>query len=185
MTSTLRQLTAEWIRYDEAFTASADSDTGEIDPAVAGELAAWFDALEHNTAVKADGYLDYIRHLEETVAVQRAQSDQYQAEADRFKTRAKTAESQVDWLKGQMLAHMLATGAKKLTTATGRPIAVRTNGGKLPVVTPEMIDLSKVPNNHLVITARLDKDAVRLDLERGAELPYAKLGERGEHLRLG
>lgn len=145
------------------------------DPAVDAAITAWMTELGADESLKFDGYVNYIRQLEMEAAAA-------QAEANDYAERAQTRRNRVAWLKSRVKDHLEATGRKKAGTATGRTLAIQANGGMTPILWAETIDIEAVPEN---LTKRvLDTEAVRFELEAGRELPIARLGKRGTHLRI-
>lgn len=151
----------------------ADDAGGELDQAAADYLAG----VEREDGVKLDGYVNLIRTLETEAAVA-------VAEAEQFRAKAAAREAKAAALKERLMTHLLATGRTRASTATGRAISVQANGGKVPLRWAFAVDVADVPIELTVVRREIDKDAVRVALERGELLPFASLGERGTHLRI-
>ena len=61
---------------------------------------------------------------------------------------------------------------------------IQKNGGKAPLIIDESMPAIGLPKEYQSWDVKVNKDAIRKDLEAGKELPYARIGERGESLRL-
>ncbi len=152
-----------------------DLDGDISDPAVDAALGMWLNESETEEGVKLDGYAGYIRQLEH-------EADVAKAEAEEYRRRAQTRENRVAWLKARLIQHLQRTGRTKVATATGRTVAVQSNGGRRPVTFIELFDADSIP---IEFTKRVvDDEAIRAALEAGQELNFAHLGERGVHLRI-
>ena len=61
---------------------------------------------------------------------------------------------------------------------------IQKNGGKAPLNIDEDMPAISLPEEYQLWDVKPNKEVIRQDLEAGKELPYARLGERGESLRL-
>ena len=166
----LFEITADILR---AYETLVDSD-GEVSE----ENAAALEALAKIEADKLDGYYFVIRKAEMEESAAKAQLDQWKKKAD---ARRKF----IEYMKARVLEHLQTTGQAKTVTPSGNTFSVQRNGGKRPIIWPETaIDLTQVPMEYTKVVKSIDIDAVRRDLEDGDELPFARLGEAGHHLRL-
>ena len=145
----------------------------EIEPAV----VAWFDSLANDEALKLDGYCNLLRQLDGEVAVAKAEAEQYQM-------KARTRENRIKFLKGRLQQHLERTKRTKVQTATGRTIAIQTNGGNPPVVLDPGLTPDLLPEQFVKVVRTIDTDAIRDELKAGGEVPGARLGDRGTHLRI-
>lgn len=135
----------------------------------------WLDQLAEEEAVKLDNYCAYIHQLEMEATAAKAEAEQWQA-------KARSRLNRIDWLKGRMKQHMEQRGVTDLETATGRRIAIQANGGKLPLVLSDGLCAEELPA--WFCTTVIDPAAIRAALEKGDKLDFARLGERGSHLRV-
>jgi uncharacterized protein Veg len=151
---------------------------GEIDD----QLVKIMESLEAEAGAKLDNYLDYMAHL--GMLSQRAA-----AEAASWNHRASMIESKLDALKDRIKEHFQARGIKKLVSATGRTVTLVANGGKQKVIydrdTQEKIETLPLQFVKTVTHKIPNGDAVRKALEEGRELSFARLEERGFHIRIG
>jgi hypothetical protein len=132
--------------------------------------------LEGQLHNKLDNYGIYIRELE-------ARAEMRKAEAKRLQERATVDENKAKALKESLLYVFTARDLKKIETK--RFSFSRTkNGGKAPVVLDEQIPISEIPPEYQTVIVQISKETVRKALESGQELPFARLGERGENIRI-
>ena len=169
MARKLFEITADLLHLQ----SSIDED-GEIAP----ELDAWFASLTAEEGVKLDAYINLMR-------VWAAESAAAKAEAARYTQRAKVRDNRNAQLEARLRLHLESTGRTSIETATGRPIALRLNGGRLPLIIDGDRRATDVEPRFLKMVSSIDTELVRASLEAGEELPFARLGERGQHLRVG
>ena len=103
-------------------------------------------------------------------------------EIKRLQRLKKAAENGVERLQKYYLDALMELGVKKVMTPRGT-MTVANNGGKLPLV---IDDEDQIPLDFKksVVTTLLDKDSVRIALERGIKVEGAHLGERGRYLKI-
>lgn len=154
------------------------SRLGEMEPAV----AAWFESLGEEQAVKFDSFIHLIRQNQMEAAAAKAEEEQYAA-------KRKAREDRARYLETKLLRHLEATGQTKVQTASGRVVSVVKNGGVAPLILNEAYtpDDVEVPSDCIRIKREFDKAAIRARLEAGGVgLPvgFAAIGERGTSLRV-
>lgn len=170
----------EYHRLVELLTTS----DGELPDEVAAEFEAEFAAWEANAGEKADAYIAVIRALETKAAALKAQRDQYQAEADRFKAAADVEANAAERMKERLKDFLTMTDQPKFTTAAGRKLTVQTNGGKEPLKVAENVDLDAINQSFVRIVKSVDGDRVREAIKAGETFDWATLEPRGNHLRI-
>jgi hypothetical protein len=147
-------------------------NNGEVSP----ELEERLQAIESRLP-------DHIDDLAEIIRALHAYSEECNQEAKRLSARGRSWENKAVWLKGRILSTMLAIGEQKIKTARNT-VSVCKNGGLLPLQLPERVEL--IPDDY--VTSRTiiepDKEKIRKELEAGKELEFARLGERGVHLKI-
>lgn len=148
-----------------------EADDGEV--VNADEL----DAVEWQQNDTVENSIAFIRQCEMEAESLQKRADELAARAD---ARAAAAQRERERLK----LHLIATGQTRIDTAAGDRVCVQRNGGKPPIVLAEVIDPETVPGSCWRVRRDIDKDAVRVLLEAGEPLPFAKLGEPGVHLRI-
>ena len=166
----LYQITTEMQSLLDAFDQHG-AESPEAESAIREHAAAIAEAFD----AKADGYAGLIRTCESRAAARRA-------EAERMERLAALDEALANRLRRTLLDAMQSTGRVKVQTERFA-LAVRTNGGKVPLVVDEE---SALPLEFVVpvTTNRIDKDAIRAALESGTPVSGARLGERGTRLDL-
>ena len=111
---------------------------------------------------------------------QEGERDAIKAEADRLKAKAASLDKQVERMKRTLQMYMVAANRKKAGNTIKASIVK--NGGKAPLeidIKPE-----ELPEIFRKITIDADKEAIRMALEDGKTYPWARIGERGEHLNI-
>lgn len=174
---TLFEIRNEYHRLVELLTTS----DGELPDAVAAEFEAEFAAWEANAGEKADAYIAVIRALETKAAALKAQRDQYQAEADRFKAAADVEANAAERMMERLKDFLTMTGQPKFTTAAGRKLTVKNNSSQ-SLVLADCIDIDTLPDEFVKVTKSVDSAKVKAELMAGGELPFAMLAPRGSHL---
>ena len=108
--------------------------------------------------------------------------DAIKAEGDRLTKRARSIDNEVKHMKDTLLMYLKAAGVTKAGDAVIKASIVK-NGGQAPLE----IDLIPVdlPEDFQKITIDADKEAIRAALEGGQQLEWARIGERGEHVKIG
>lgn len=156
--------------------ALLDDCEGDLSKAEPG-IQQWFDALGDEVLTKTDAVIDYCRQL-------RVEAEGAKAEAARWQAACVTRNLKADRIEGALLAFLDRHGYRSLSTATGRKITIAGNGGKRPVVFEEVINPEYIEPRFRLVRTEIDREAVRAALEAGEQLPFAKLGERGFHMRI-
>jgi hypothetical protein len=143
------------------------------DPKVGETVDAWFAELDANLTGKIDNYAALISTL-------RARADIRRAEAERLARRAQVDESAADWLASRLLAALDTRGMRKVETDR-YAVSVVGNGGKQPL----LVD-GDVPAEFLKTVTKVepDRERIRLAIEAGQALPFARLGDRGKRLSI-
>lgn len=153
----------------------ADDEAGEL-AGCEPILDEWFLQLGTEAAKKIDGYAAFIAELN-------ARADARKEEAARLTHRAEVDAKLAAWLKSRLLDFFRLRDWKKLETSRYK-ISRCANGGKTPLrlfVEPEKLP-PEFRREKVVYSA--DSDKIRQAIEEGEILEFAKLEERGEHLRI-
>lgn len=170
MSKNIYTITEDMIELERRLDALDDDSS----PEAVQLLLDWMTDLTQQREDKIDGYAFVIRRLE-------ARAKICKNEAADFSAKAKQAESKIEHMKKNLFDHMNAINTKMLVTDRFRFTIVK-NGGEAPV---EIIDAEQIPEDFKYSPPAIpDKDAIRLALCTGQEVPGAKLGERGSHLRI-
>lgn len=104
-------------------------------------------------------------------------------EAERLTAKADVVDNNIERMKKAMFDSMKATGNTKVKTPLFT-VSIQKNGGKIPIVKAENIDLNLLPEYMVKVEYKADMDEVRGALENGLKVPGFTLGERGEGLRI-
>lgn len=117
------------------------------------------------------------------IAEYKATFEGCKAEIARLTGKAARAENAIESIKRYLKAEMEFTGQRKLQAGTWQ-ISIAKNGGKAPIVWDDDIEPEELPERFRSISYKIDTAAVRDALEAGEALDFARLGERGESLRI-
>ena len=167
--SNLYELSQEMAALDDLLATAENPDTPEIKALVERAMD-----LTTERKIKIEGCCRFIRELE-------SRAESRRAEAKRLNERAQIAENAAERVKAFLMQAMVVMGIKKEDTEHFT-VTVANNGGKTPMV----VDEAKVPAEYLEVveSVKVLKDKIRTDLEAGKVLAFAKLGERGQQLRI-
>jgi hypothetical protein len=125
---------------------------------------------------KLENYAQYIRELELRAEARRA-------EAKRIADRAKVDENRAKCLKVMLMQFFQTHDLKTIETATFK-LSLTKNGGKLPLILDETYSVAEIPDALCKVERTPDLDAIREALEAGKTLEFARLGERGQSIRI-
>lgn len=167
---TLLQLTEDMRTLGELLEEVGGDITS---PTVAAAIDQWMAECATNQASKVEGYCTLIKEVELTACALQAEVDRLKARISVKENTAKALKTRLQWAMGEWNTRKLDTG-KFL-------VSVQANGGKTPV---EVTDEAAIPEDYFVMVPKLDSDKLRAALEAGTEVPGAKLGVKGEHLRI-
>jgi len=155
---------------DEIGGELADPRAEEAWMAMASELAT-------DEGIKLDSIIGLIKTWEAEAVAARAEAEQWHAKAI-------SRENRIKWQKLRLLNYIQGTGREKVQTAKGRILAIAKNGGLLPLILPDPLDPAAIPDEFAIVRRDPDREAIRRALADGVELPFARLGEQGVHLRV-
>lgn len=170
MSQTLIDISADMQALDDLLAEVGGDVT---DPKVASIVDAWFEELDHSLSAKVDNYAALISSM-------RARADVRRAEAERLARRAQVDEASADWLAARLLAALDARGMKKIETDR-YAVSVVGNGGKAPLLLDAEIPAEWTKT---VTKVEPDRERIRLAIESGQAVPFARLGERGKRLAI-
>lgn len=153
-----------------------DETDGDLDGLVEAWLTALLDEATEQRDQKLDNYASYITELEARAAVRLAESK-------RLADRARADQNRAKWLKERLQWFFAAHGLKTIETARYR-LTLATNGGKAPLIVDESVCILDIPDEYLEWSAEPDRVKIREALEAGESLPFARLGERGQSIRI-
>lgn len=166
---TLYDITQELQALDDLLVENG----GDVsDPAVDAIITAWMDKIEGDLENKVDGYCAFIREME-------ARSAARQQEIDRLKALVESDFNAISKLKDRLKAALEVIGRPKVQTKRFA-VSVCKNGGQQPVE----INEDQVPQDYMNWTPVVNGARIREELAAGKELPFARMLERGSHLRI-
>lgn len=122
--------------------------------------------------VKAENYAKVMNNMQGNI-------DAIDKEIERLNNRKQTLKNGIERMKQALYMNMKETGKEKFKTELFT-FTIAKNGGKQPMVIQEEL----VPKEYQVATYSPNKELIREKLEQGEELPFARLEERGEALRI-
>lgn len=164
---TLMNLVDEWLLL---FRRMSETEDGEI---AEGAEDAWL-AIEDKIPDKVDGCADFMKELEYRMNTCKAEADFYAKKAEGWKRKH-------EWMKARIKLAMEKLGLDELLTARHR-LKIANNGGAQSVE----LTTDAIPPEFTKKIERIDvdNDKIRKALLAGEELPFARLKERGTHLRI-
>lgn len=161
--STLYEITGDYLRLLEMLEGDKN-----IDPQA---FADTLEGIEGEFEIKADNYARIIKELS-------AELEKYAAEVGRMQKRMETLANNEKRLKQHLYNSMKATGKLKFKTDLFS-FVIQKNSGLQPM---EILPDVEIPDEYC--RKEPDNTKIREALKNGAELPFAVLKERGEHLSI-
>ena len=130
--------------------------------------------LETALSQKLEGYVSVIRSLEHL-------RDARQAEANRLRASAKSADSAIDHLKARLKEYMETNNRPRIDTAR---FSIRIQKNSRPSI--EVLEQMMVPREYIkvVVTESVDKDKVLEHVKQTGEIPPGIEVVHGTHLRV-
>jgi len=138
-----------------------NEDTGEIDEAAMNRLNQLDRPIQ-------DKCLNTVRAMKGLEAEYKA----IEAERKAMQAREKTLKSQVDWIKGYLLANMEKSEIKEISCPQF-VIKLRKNPQSV-----EIYDEDKIPEEYTQTKVEISKEAIKLALAGGIEVPGARLVQK-------
>lgn len=149
------------------------AEDDELDPQL---IADTLEGLEGEVEDKLDSYGIVMNELYMDI-------EKITVEIKRLTDAKKRISNNIDRMKEAVKASMDLMGKKKVQ-GNHFTWQIQKNGGKAPLIIDEDMPAISLPEEYQLWDVRPNKEVIRQDLEAGKELPYARLGERGESLRL-
>ena len=149
------------------------AESGEFDEEI---IANTLEGVEGEIEIKLDSYGVIIIELQ-------ADIEKIDQEIKRLTTKKKTISNSIDYLKKMVMQTMGTLNTRKVK-GDKFTWTIAKNGGKAPLIIDEDMPAISLPEEYQLWDVKPNKEVIRQDLEAGKELPYARLGERGESLRL-
>lgn len=112
---------------------------------------------------------------------QEAEIEYLEVEISRLRTRLEDMITNHEKLKNGLHTYLKNQGVKKVHTSN-YDFGICKNGGKQSIeITADVYD---IPEQYRVLVPKPNNELIRLALENGQELEFARFKERGEHLRI-
>ena len=159
---TLYDIQGEFLRFYEVMVGQEDEEV----------FNDTLEALKGDLQTKAVGYAHIIKQLE----MESEECDRIIAEFAEKQNRRDTAVKRMK----EAILEVMETAKIDTLTAGEYTFKIHGNGGKQPMT----IDTEKVPEDmkRTTITVEPDKAKIRMYLEAGHEVDWAKLEPRGKHV---
>ena len=161
--STLYEITGDYLRLLEML----EEDEGIEEQAFKDTL----EGIDGEFEIKADGYARVLKELA-------AEEKKFKAEIERMIAKMNAISNNGARLKQHLYDSMKATGKTKFKTDLFS-FGIQKNGGLQPLEIVQGVD---IPDEYC--KKEPDNTKIREALKNGAELPFAVLKERGEHLSI-
>lgn len=161
--STLYEITGDYLRLLEML-----EEEENIDPQA---FADTLEGIEGEFEIKADGYARVLKELN-------AEALKFKDEIERMTTKMNAINNNSARLKQHLYDSMKKTNKLKFKTDLFS-FNIQKNGGLQPM---EIVPDVEIPDEYC--RKEPDKAKIREALKNGAELPFAVLKERGEHLSI-
>ena len=149
------------------------AESGEFDEEL---ISNTLEGVEGEIEIKLDSYGVIIIELQ-------ADIEKIDQEIKRLTSKKKTIANSINYLKNMVMQTMGTLNTRKVK-GDKFTWTIAKNGGKAPLIIDEDMPAISLPEEYQLWDVKPNKDVIRQDLEAGKELPYARLGERGESLRL-
>lgn len=169
---TLIEIGQELTALSELMYASAD-ENGELPSDVSAQLEAWFAEINTDLETKIDNTAAFARVLKLRAAIRKE-------EVERMQALYCIDNNLFERVKRRLYEFMSADGNPSKIKTRRFNLSVCGSGGVQPMEIDD-IDPAKVPEKYRKTS--IDHSAVREDLEAGVVFPWARLRDRGTHLR--
>lgn len=161
--STLYEITGDYLRLLEML-----GEEDNLDPQAFKDT---LEGIEGEFEIKADGYARVLKELA-------FEKEKFKAEIERMTAKMNVITNNSARLRQHLFDSMKATGKTKFKTDLFS-FNIQKNGGLQPMeIVPDM----EIPDEYC--RKEPDNTKIREALKNGAELPFAVLKERGEHLSI-
>lgn len=167
---------SEDLHFLDDFLSDAEGDVS--DETLEAEIDKWLADLGDERDTKIDNYCALVKEFE-------ARAEARGQEVARMNALAQVDVNAAARLKDRLHQFLKAHDIQKIETRRFK-LARQNNGGKLPVILSQ--DMAEnpeaLPEEYRKVRYDPKFTAIADDLACGIKLPWARLGERGEHLRI-
>ncbi len=136
----------------------------------------WLESVGNERDRKLDGYAALISEMT-------ARAEVRKAEGRRLMELAATDENRARLLKERLKSFFQLHDLKTINTDRYR-LSLAKNGGKAPLILDDSIPVTQLPERFQKVSIDPDTTAIREALEAGESLEWARIGERGESMRI-
>jgi hypothetical protein len=168
-TRTLFAISSDLEKLSELLDECDDTEQREL-------IDSWFEQLGSERDRKLDNYCALIAEME-------VRAEARKAEAQRLLELASSEENRAKLLKDRLKWFFETHNVKTIETARYR-LTLAGNGGKAPLILKDGVSPTELPKHFQKLSIEPDTSAIREALERGEELDFAVLGERGTSIRI-
>jgi hypothetical protein len=173
MTRTLFAISDDMLALDELL----DEMGGDVsDEETEAAINNWFENLGEERDKKLDNYAAFIRELEARIEARKS-------EAQRLAALVITDTNRMLALKRRLKWFFEYHDLSPIQTARFR-LSLAGNGGKAPLILDPDLTPDSLPEEYRKVSVTPDTDKIRAALDAGAELDFARLGERGKSIRI-
>lgn len=167
---------SEDLHFLDDFLSDAEGDVS--DETLEAEIDKWLADLGDERDTKIDNYCALVKEFE-------ARAEARAQEVARMKALVQVDVNAAARLKDRLHQFLKAHNIQKLETRRFK-LARQANGGKLPILIDQDFrdNPEKLPEECRRVRYEPDMGFIGLALDAGAELSWARYGERGEHLRI-
>lgn len=134
-------------------------------------ITAYLEDLGSQVVVKAEGYIEVLKHIE-------ADEEYLKARAKHYQAKAKTQQNRREWLRSLLYEAMVRQNIQTMKCPSGS-ISRRATPGQVVINCPD----DQVPSEFVTYTPSINKAAIKAALESGQKLPWAEI-VRGESLTI-
>lgn len=174
MAATLYDLTAEMRIIEDAIDRAEQDGVGEL------EATTYL----YQLLLEGDGQLgEKLERYARLVKNAEAYAEMLKQEAARLTDRAKAQTNRAKRLKDAVHWALTTLGIGK-HQAGPHEWRIQANGGKAPLAIDEAVTPETVEPRFQRVEVAFEIDAIRSALEAGEDVPWARLAERGTHVRL-
>ena len=136
----------------------------------------WFEQLGSERDLKLDSYCALVAEM-------LARAEVRKVEAKRLMELASTEENRAKLLKDRLKWFFETHNIKTVETVRYR-LSLAKNGGKAPLILKDGVLPTELPEHFQKVSIDPDTTAIREALERGEQLDFAVLGDRGTSIRI-
>lgn len=166
--SSLRQISDEYLELNNMILDD------EIEEENINQIIDILEAKSGEFEIKAENYAKILGNLQDDI-------NNSKTEEKRLLERRKILENRYKYLNDILFNSMKLTGKTDFSSGNYK-FKICKNGGKLPIEL--QVDINDLPDDLVIVTRKANNDAIRKYIQDTGDITYARLGERGESLRI-